>query len=194
MNDVTKSKWDGHLYMMLRGAVGGLIAGVVFGVFQMWFLADAGLPANTIIHMIATIVQPDEFFAAGTTSLTVGWAVHVSLSITYGALLGLLAAEFRSNSARVALAGFYGLVVYVFNFLLLAPMFYPVFETANQPFEAVVHIVYGFLLAPFLVKWRGFMKNEDQLPPIVARAAANAAADSSQPAHQYTAWDPKQLR
>lgn len=176
--------------MMVRGAVGGLAAGVIFGLFQMWYLADAGMPANTIIHMIATIVQPDEYFAAGTTSLAAGWAVHVGLSITYGALLGLLATEFKSNASRVALAGFYGLVVYMFNFLLLVPLFYPVFEIANQPFEAVVHVVYGFLLAPFLVKWRGFTKKEDELPPIVARAAANA----HKPTPEVGAYEPPPMR
>jgi hypothetical protein len=176
--------------MMLRGAVGGLFAGVIFGMFQMWYLADAGMPANTIIRMIATIVQPDEYFAAGTTSLTIGWAVHIGLSVTYGALIGLLTTEFKANASRVVLTGFYGLVIYIFNFLLLAPLFYPVFETANQPFEAVVHVVYGFLLAPFLVKWRGFVKHDDKLPPIVAQAAANA----SQPAPRVNSYDQAQLR
>ncbi|WP_152649771.1 hypothetical protein [Demequina oxidasica] len=190
MSEAPTSKWDGHLYMMLRGAIGGLVAGVIFGLFQMWFLADAGVPADTIIHMIATIVQPDEYFAAGTTSLAVGWAVHVGLSVTYGALLGLLAAEFKSNASRVALAGFYGLVIYMFNFLLLVPLFYPVFEIANQPFEAVVHVVYGFLLAPFLVKWRGFTKKSDELPAIVAKAAANA----DQPVPEYATYNPAQMR
>lgn len=190
MTEVPTSKWDSHLRMMVRGAVGGLFAGVIFGAFQMWYLADAGVPADTIIHMIATIVQPDEYFAAGTTSLPIGWAVHLGLSVTYGALLGLLATEFKSNASRVALAGFYGLVIYVFNFLLLVPLFYPVFEIANQPFEAVVHVVYGFLLAPFLVKWRGFSKSSDGLPAIVATAQANA----NQPVPQYTTYNQAQMR
>lgn len=190
MTEVPTSKWDSHPRMMLRGAIGGLVAGVIFGLFQMWFMVDAGLPADTIIHMIATIVQPDEYFAAGTTSLAVGWAVHVGLSITYGALLGLLAAEFKSNVSRVALAGFYGLVIYMFNFLLLVPLFYPVFSIANQPFEAVVHVVYGFLLAPFLVKWRAFSKPKDEMPAIVARAAANA----NQPVPQNGGYDQAQMR
>jgi hypothetical protein len=69
-------------------------------------------------------------------------------------------------------------------------MFYPVFETANQPFEAGVHIVYGFLLAPFLVKWRGFVKHDDKLSPIVAQAAANA----SRPAPQVNSYDQAQMR
>ncbi|WP_430867926.1 hypothetical protein [Demequina aurantiaca] len=190
MAEETKSKWDRHGRMTLRGAIGGLVAGVIFGLFQMWFLADAGLPADTIIHMIATIVQPDEFFAAGTTSLAIGWAVHITLSVTYGALLGLIATELKSNASRVALAGIYGLAIYMFNFLLLVPLFYPVFEIANQPFEAVAHIVYGFALAPFLVKWHAAAKQEEQMPAIVARAAANADL----PAPQPSTWNQGQLR
>jgi hypothetical protein len=194
MTDAKKTNWNTHLRMTLRGAIGGLTAGVIFGGFQMWFLADAGLPADTIIHMIATIVQPDEYFAAGTTSLAVGWAVHVALSVTYGALLGLLSTELRSNVWRVALAGFFGLVVYMFNFLLLAPLFYPIFETANQPFEAVVHMVYGFILAPFVVRWARVPKAEEEYPAIVARAAASAAARGDQPLSEPAPWSRAQLR
>ncbi|MEX0914110.1 MAG: hypothetical protein WDZ57_04075, partial [Demequina sp.] len=120
-------KFDSHGAMTVRGAVGGLVAGVIFGVLQMWYLADAGMPATTIIHMIATIVQPEELFYAGETSAVVGWAVHISLSLIYGAFIGLVSAELRSNVTRVSLALFYGLCIFIFNFLVLAPFFYPVF-------------------------------------------------------------------
>jgi hypothetical protein len=187
------NKWDTRKYMVLRGAIGGLAAGVFFGLLQMWFLADASLPADTIIHMIATIVQPDELFATGETSLAVGWAVHVALSITYGALFGLLCVEFESNITRVWTACVYGAFIYMFNFLVLAPLFYPVFQTANQPFEGTVHVVYGALLIPFVVRWSGRrVTSGPALPPIAQRWEEREAQAAAQPAPRT--FDPASLR
>ena len=192
--NLTDSKWDSHGRMAIRGAVAGLVAGVIFGALQMWFLADAGLPANTIIHMIATIVQPDEYFAAGETSLAVGWAVHIGLSIGYGTLFGLLCAELSSNITRVWMSAVYGLAIYMFNFLVLAPFFYPVFEeNANQPFEGTVHVVYGALLSPFLVKWSGRSKNAPTMAPVVAQAERNQGVEVA-PGTPLTRFEPTNLR
>ncbi|PKQ27296.1 MAG: hypothetical protein CVT64_02380 [Actinobacteria bacterium HGW-Actinobacteria-4] len=187
-------KMDSHGAMTLRGAMGGLVAGTLFGVLQMWYLADAGLPANTIIHMIATIVQPDEAFYAGETSLAVGWAVHISLSLIYGAFIGLIATELKSNVTRVSMTAFYGLCIFIFNFLVLAPNFYPVFEAANIPFEATVHVVYGTLIAPFIVLWKGRAKEDPPVAPIVRQWQANGAPVSQEPAHVGTGFNPVNMR
>ena len=40
----------------------------------------------------------------------------------------------------------YGAALYVLNFKILTPLAFPVFKMANQPFELVVHIVFGTLL------------------------------------------------
>lgn len=187
------SRWDTRRYMVLRGAIGGLAAGVLFGLLQMWFLADADLPADTIIHMIATIVQPDEYFATGQTSLAVGWAVHVGLSITYGAIFGLLCSEFESNVTRVWTACVYGAFIYMINFLVLAPLLYPVFQTANQPFEGTVHVVYGALLIPFVVRWSGRRVTSGPALPPIAVAYERRTTVSAVPATPST-FDPSALR
>lgn len=190
MSTTASSHWDRHAVMALRGAIGGVISGLVFGAFQMWFVADAGLPASTIIHMIATIVQPDAYFAAGQTSAAVGWSVHVALSLTYGTLLGLLAAELRSNVTRVSVAALFGLAIFMFNFLVLAPHFYPVFDGVNQPFEAVVHVVFGAMIAPFIVRWSGRRTDDVHLPAVVEQARRNAYL-GEQPVRT---WDPSLMR
>jgi hypothetical protein len=41
----------------------------------------------------------------------------------------------------------YGLIVYVVNFRLLSPLFFSAFQDANQPFEVLIHLVYGQVLA-----------------------------------------------
>ncbi len=48
----------------------------------------------------------------------------------------------------MALAGtIYGALLYVVNFLVIAPLAFPIFEMANQPFELVVHVVFGTVLS-----------------------------------------------
>ena len=189
------TRWDTRRYMVLRGAIGGLVAGVLFGLLQMWFLADAELPADTIIHMIATIVQPDEYFATGQTSLAVGWAVHVGLSIAYGAIFGLLCSEFESNVTRVWTACVYGAFIYMLNFLVLAPLLYPVFVEANQPFEGTVHVVYGALLIPFVVRWSGRrVTSGPELPPIAAAYERRRASAPVSPPAAPATFDPASLR
>jgi uncharacterized membrane protein YagU involved in acid resistance len=205
MREVHANKWDRRRLMTVRGAIGGLIAGLAFILLQMWFLADAEMPANTVIHLIATIVQPDEYFTAR-TSLTVGWLVHIGLSLAYGAILGFAATEMRSNITRVAGASLYGLGIYMFNFLVLAPLFYELFTTANQPFEATVHIVFGALIAPFIVTWTGrharpepalapivqqWRDNGGQVPQDVDPASANRPI---QPLPPHTTFDDRHLR
>lgn len=144
---------DKHLAVAVRGAIGGVFAGLVFGGLNMWFAADAGLPAVTPLHMIATIVQDDARFDAGTTSATVGLIVHVALSVSYGAIFGFFAPEMRSGATRALAAIVYGGAIYVLNFLLLSPAWYPVFQRANQPLEGTVHLLFGALLLPFVARW-----------------------------------------
>lgn len=191
-------RFDTHAWMALRGAIGGLVAGLIFGLIQMWFFADAGMPADTIIHLIATLVQPDSYFAAGQTSLALGWAIHITLSLTYGAIYGLAATEMQSNATRMWGAAVWGGLIYVFNFVILAPLFYGLFTTANQPFELAVHIVYGALIGPWLVLWRERGRPAPPEAPVVQqwreRGAPELPTDSTQPLQPHTTFDGKHLR
>ncbi len=45
------------------------------------------------------------------------------------------------------LGAVYGALHFVVNFLVLAPLAFTAFEGANKPFEFVVHVFYGSLLA-----------------------------------------------
>jgi uncharacterized membrane protein YagU involved in acid resistance len=132
---------------LLRGAVGGILAGLVFLGVTMWFADSTGGKANMPLHMISTIVKGDTAMAAGTTSVGVGVLVHLVLSALFGMLFALAVPRLRSNGT-VALAGtLYGALLYVVNFLVLAPLAFTVFKMANQPFELSAHIVFGTLLS-----------------------------------------------
>ena len=132
---------------LVRGAVGGVAAGMVFAAVTMWFADSTGGKAEMPLRMISTIVKGDQAMAAGTTSPALGAAVHLVLSALFGILFALAVPRFRTNGT-VALAGtIYGLLLYVLNFLVLTPPVFTTFRMANQPFEVVAHLVFGTLLS-----------------------------------------------
>jgi hypothetical protein len=132
---------------LVRGAVGGVAAGLVFAAVTMWFAHSTGGKAEMPLRMISTIVKGDQAMAAGTTSPALGVAVHVVLSALFGMAFALAAPRFRTNGT-VALAGTaYGLLLYVVNFLVLTPLVFTTFRMANQPFEVFAHLVFGTLLS-----------------------------------------------
>ena len=132
---------------VVRGVVGGAVSGVVFAAATMWFVASTGGPAVMPLRMISTIVLGDAAMGKGTTSPALGAVVHLVLSAAFGVAFGLVVRWLRTNGT-VALAGvLYGLLLYLVNFQVLARLLFTTFKMANQPFEVVVHVVFGILLA-----------------------------------------------
>lgn len=132
---------------ILRGAIGGALAGAVFMFVTMWFADSVGDPSAGPLMMISTIVKGEAAMANGTADPTIGWIVHGAMSIAFGIVFAFIAPLFRTNGT-VALAGIiYGALLYVVNFLVIAPIAFPVFKMANQPFEFAIHVVFGALLA-----------------------------------------------
>jgi uncharacterized membrane protein YagU involved in acid resistance len=132
---------------LLRGVIGGVAAGMVFAGVTMWFAQSTGGSAAMPLHMISTVVHGDEAMQAGTTNAALGAVVHLLLSALFGIVFALVVPRFRTNGT-VAIAGtLYGLLLYVVNFVILAPLAFPAFRGANQPFEVFAHIVFGTLLS-----------------------------------------------
>lgn len=137
---------DGRAWLV-RGTVGGVAAGAAFLAATMWFATSVGDPAKGPLLMISTILKGDDAMMKGTASVGLGLALHVGLSTLYGVVFAALASRLRSNGA-VAIAGAaYGAALYLLNFKVLSPLAFPVFGMANQPFELVVHVVFGSLLS-----------------------------------------------
>jgi hypothetical protein len=156
---------------LVRGAVGGVAAGIVFGAVTMWFADSTGGKAEMPLRMISTLVKGDQAMAAGATSPTLGVVVHVVLSALFGMVFALAVPRFRTNGT-VALAGTaYGLLLYVLNFLVLTPLAFTTFRMANQPFEVLAHLVFGTLLS-FAFFGNGVRRGE----PILAIQRRSAGA------------------
>ena len=161
---------------LLRGAVGGILAGMVFAVVTMWFTASTAGKADMPLRMISTVVKGDQAMAAGTTSVGLGLVVHVVLSALFGMVFALVVPRFGTNGT-IALAGtVYGALLYVVNFLVLAPLAFTVFRAANQPFELFAHVVFGTLLS-FAFFSSGARRGE----PVLALTSRGPAGAASRP-------------
>lgn len=130
-----------------RGVVGGVVAGALFIAVTMWFADSTGGEAKGPLMMISTIVLGKTAMADGTASVGIGAIVHFALSALFGALFALVAPRFRTNGTLLIAGTAYGALLYVVNFLIFARTLFPVLKMANQPFEVVVHLVFGTLLA-----------------------------------------------
>jgi hypothetical protein len=165
---------------LLRGAVGGILAGMVFAAVTMWFADSTGGTANMPLHMISTIVKGDKAMAAGTTSVGLGLVVHLVLSALFGMLFALAVPRLRTNGTVALAATLYGALLYVLNFLVLAPLAFTTFQDANQPFELFAHIVFGTLLG-FAFYGSGVRRGEPVLAIQAARDTTGGAPGAWSP-------------
>jgi len=113
-----------------HGAIGGVIAGLVFPMFEMAMAALQGDSPLAPLRMIGGIALGDQALDPGFSILVAGGAgigVHMMLSIVYGVVFGAAAAVVRwiiSSAATAALAGaVLGTLLWVVNFYVVAPIF-----------------------------------------------------------------------
>ena len=134
---------------LLRGAVAGIVAGIPFAVITMWFASTTGGGWLAPLKLISTIVLGADALEAGTAQPWVGVAVHMVISALMGMAFALIAPALRTNGTVALVGTLYGALIYVVNFLIVANTVLPQFQMPNQPFELVMHIVFGTLLSFF---------------------------------------------
>lgn len=134
---------------LVRGAVAGIGAGIPFAVITMWFAASTGGGWLAPLKLISTIVLGADALQSGTAQPWVGVVVHMVISAALGMAFALIAPMLRTNGTAALVGTLYGALIYVVNFLLIAPILLPQFTMTNQPFELVMHTVFGTLLALF---------------------------------------------
>lgn len=115
------------------GVAGGIVGGAVFGVLMQMM---------DMIPMVAAL--------AGGSSTGLGWAVHLTISVFFGAAFGLLASRWLGSLATATVAGAgYGLVLWAIGPLLLMPakLGMPLMEFSTTVWQSLMgHLVYGVLL------------------------------------------------
>ncbi|TDD55227.1 hypothetical protein [Saccharopolyspora elongata] len=143
---------------MAMSVAGGLIAGVAFIALNSWFATSTGMDPFAPFKMIATLAQgpPPE---SGT--VWIGMAIHLVLSILFGILFAAITQGWAGGRTVAALGLLYGGVLYVINFQVLSRFveYWSAFHTsANQPFELAAHLVFGAVLALFLIPFGRYLQ------------------------------------
>jgi len=138
---------DPMLSRVVRGVVGGEVAGAVFALVTVWFTTSLDMGRDMALLMMSTVASGQSSLDDGTASVATGVGVHLLLSALFGVIFSLAVPKMRTNGTLLLSAGVFGLIVYLVNFRLLSPLFFPAFQDANQPFEVLIHLVYGQVLA-----------------------------------------------
>jgi hypothetical protein len=152
--DATLHTSGGILRPIILGAVGGMVAGAIFGALNMWYAHSTGMPWNMPLKMIATIVQGQGSLMTGKANPIVGLAIHMVLSMMFGVVLALVTTRQRSDGERALTGLVFGAALYVLNFVLLAHIAFHAFKATNQPVELTTHLVFGAVAVLFLLSWR----------------------------------------
>ncbi|MBI2919428.1 MAG: hypothetical protein HYY01_15755 [Chloroflexi bacterium] len=152
--------------LLLYGIVGGIAAGLVFAVAEMFMNLALGEAFLGPVRMISSIVLGTGAIEPGyslPTALVVGLGVHMALSALYGIIFaGGLALVRRITSPATYLVPYgavFGLALWIVNFLLIAPVLFPQFATVNQLWNGfVAHtLFYGAVLGGVVAwakRWR----------------------------------------
>lgn len=149
--------------LLLHGAVGGILAGVVFILAEMLISAAMGGPFFGPLRMIGSIVLGPQALA-GTfplaTAALVGLVVHLVLSAIYGVIFVYLLAYIRQLDASTGLLLLYGALLgfalWVINFLIVAPVAFPQFTMVDQFWMGFVPhtIFFGAVLGGYVAAVR----------------------------------------
>lgn len=144
------------------GLVGGIVAGLVFAAFEMLtaVLLDGPDAFFMPLRMIGGIGLGPSAMEPTTSLLTaggVGLVIHMLLSAVYGvgvaAVVAAIPALRRSSTAVVITAAMAGLVLWLVNFYLVAPIagwtWFP--DATNPVVQFVAHtFAYGAVLGVLL--------------------------------------------
>ena len=122
----------------MTGAIGGLVAGVIFGMMM------------NMLNMIGGIAM-----LVGSKSNAVGWTVHLLISMVIGVAFSLLLEKkLKSYSAGIGYGMAYGMFWWVLGGLILMPakLNMPLFQFDKMAWESLMgHVVFGMVLGALTV-------------------------------------------
>jgi uncharacterized membrane protein YagU involved in acid resistance len=123
---------------VMVGAMGGLGAGVVFGMMM------------SMLNMIGSIAM-----LVGSKSNAVGWTVHLLISMVIGIAFSLvLEKRLKSYSAGIGYGVAYGMFWWVVCGLILMPakLNMPLFHFDTMAWQSLMgHVVFGMILGALTV-------------------------------------------
>ena len=153
--------WHWRATDWTAAAVSGFAAGAVLMVLDLVWSAlfNAHGPWRTS-HMIAPIFLGTDTLKASGYAFSVGvvsvaLATHYVLGIVFGVVMAFLMAQLRMDASpeRAAAAGaVLGLVLYLFNFELMARAFFPWLAALRGWETLAAHVLFGIVAA--LLYWK----------------------------------------
>lgn len=156
MNAIQLDARTGTGGWVLTGAIMGIIAGIAFVVFEMvvaWVLQGAPFGPPRMISAIALGqgALPPSPTVSLAAALPVALIIHFVLSAIYGAVFGAIASAIgalrNSRGALIVAANVFGLLLWLVNFYVIAPILFPWFLMANPVVQFFAHtFFYGSAL------------------------------------------------
>jgi hypothetical protein len=169
----THMNWN---WWVRQAATGGVVAGLIFALFEM--VAAAALTgANALftpLRMVVAIARGPQVLAPDyplTVIVLGGLSLHLMIAAVYGVIFSILAAALRlarPSLALLAAASLYGLLLWLVNFYLIAPLAFPWFTQTDPIVQCVAHtIFFGAALGLYL----------NQISASIRRAARRRAIE-----------------
>lgn len=150
--------------LLRHGIIGGLLAGLAFIIAEMIINTALGKPGFGPPRLIASIVLGKAALMPAypaAKAIIIGFIVHFILAALFGvivlAVLGVVRGVVPRLMASPSLLVLYGAVagclLWVVNFLLIAPRVFPQFTMVNQFWNGfIAHTVFfGLVLGGYLV-------------------------------------------
>jgi hypothetical protein len=151
------------------GALAGVLAGLVFALFQVIMsAAGLGTPLSGLIVMVEGVT-----FGSGSGSISapaiaapeiaIAGLTHLVLSAIYGAVFGAVASKVHAlrndKKALIGAATVFGLLIWIVNFFVIAPVAFPWFAQTNGVVQFFAHTLFygtvlGLLLAVMMIPTR----------------------------------------
>ncbi len=153
--------------LMATGAIVGVVAGVIFAMFEMVMAAIMGDGFFMPLRMIGAIVLGEDALMSSYSlvgAAAVGAIVHMMMSAIFGAVFGAiiaLAPALRESNLRlVAAATVYGFVLWIVNFYVIAPIAFEWFGMADSTVQFVAHTFFFGSVLGLLMLARGASRTD----------------------------------
>ncbi len=136
----TTTKQNLQLGSILKPGIGyGILAGIVFAMGEMFINLFMGKDFFGPLRLIGSMVLGTQALMPSYSLLVAGFTglmVHMMMSAIFGlvffALLELLKQRAASTISLLVFGSLYGLLLWVVNFLVVAPRLFPQFAMVSQ--------------------------------------------------------------
>lgn len=146
-----------------KGAICGIIGGITFAVFEMIVSMLSGMSFWAPLRMIAGIALGDRALTPATSlgaAIVTGMVIHFAFSALFGGIYGFFVKRTPLLQPKIPMilgATFYGLLLWIVNFQLIARLAgWNWFPEANQFWAFIAHtFFFGTVLGRYLNQMKG---------------------------------------